>query len=328
MIRQLQSDELVEKFARSKAEEALLLYPFSFQRAHFVFEQNGRIVGRISANQSLRDSNIGYVGMFSCDLENQESVKIASDLFDSACRWLKSIGVKKVYGPVDYSTLFSYRFELNRPSSLIDAPLFFWEPTQPPEYVGFIRAAGFEIAQEYHSRAYAEASRVLPISQKRYDEALKNGFSFRSFSSGKDILKELETLSRINARAFDDGFLTEPFDEGAYRSLLVPQYLDVISDYSFFILNPEGHEIGYFFLFEEQGYLIWKTLAIIPEYQGMGLAGLGIHHALQMAQSRGLNQVVSAMIRKGAPSEALLERARDLMIWEHRYAVFHKVIST
>jgi GNAT superfamily N-acetyltransferase len=110
--------------------------------------------------------------------------------------------------------------------------------------------------------------------------------------------------------------------------LIAPQYFSRLSEYTFFILNPAGEEIGYFFLFVENGYLVWKTVAILPEYQGAGLASFGIHHALQLALRNGVDKLLAALIRNGAPSEVLLNRAKSLQLWEHRYAVFEKSIKS
>ena len=67
-------------------------------------------------------------------------------------------------------------------------------------------------------------------------------------------------------------------------------------------------------------------MAILPEYQKAGLASFGIHHSLMLAEKYGIQKVIAALIRNGAPSEVLLKRAESFLIWEHRYAVFEKSI--
>ena len=326
MIRELSLEQAVIEFALSESEKKLIGFPFAFERTHFVFEINGKVSGRISANLSGSDSTRGYIGMFECDPDQADATAVAGALIAAAESWLKKRGVTRVYGPVNYSTMFSYRFEM--PRSVPDqAPSFFWEPVQPAVYVDWFQRCGYGVADEYFSRAFEKLHLILPKSQQRYDDALKMGFSTRVLDFSKNPEHEFAMLSRINAGSFSESFLAEPFDAKAYRSLIVPGFMNVLSEFSFFILNPQGEEVGYYFLFPENGYLIWKTIAILPEYQKAGLAGFGIHHSLMLAEKHGVEKVVAALIRKGAPSEVLLKRGETFQIWEHRYAVFEKILQ-
>ncbi len=325
MIRELNLAESLKYFAKNESEIHFLSFPFQFQRAHWIAEENGKIFGRISANLSIRDSARGYIGMFECDPSHAQASKTTASLIAAAEKWLQERGVKKIYGPVNYSTMFAYRFELPRKSHE-PVPSFFWEPTQPAEYLNWFFDAGYSVADEYFSRAFENLHLIVPKSQHRYDEALKLGFKTRVLDFSNDPEHELKMLTKINAGSFEESFLAEPFDENAYRSLVAPQFFKVLSEFSFFILNPKGEEIGYFFLFPENGYLVWKTIAILPEYQKAGLAGFGIHHSLLLAEKHGIEKVLTALIRKGAPSEVLLKRAESFLMWEHRYAVLGKTI--
>jgi GNAT superfamily N-acetyltransferase len=327
MILEVSIEDACLKFAKNESEKRLIAFPFKFKRTHFVCEIEGRAVGRISANLSERDPRRGYVGMFEMDLSLKDSERHAKALIQAAEQWLLTMGVEEVYGPVNYSTLFQYRFELPRSVSGSNEPVFFWEPSQPPEYLNWFLGAHFELADEYHSRAFAELHQILPKSEGRFQAALASGFSTRVIDMKGTPERELRALAKINRGSFEESFLAEPFDEKAYVALIVPQFNTYLSEFSFFILNPAGEEIGYFFLFPEHDYLVWKTLAILPEYQGAGLASFGIHHALSLAQKHNISKVVSALIRKGAGSEQLLKRGEEYLIWEHRYGVFKKRIN-
>ena len=326
MIRELTLVEAVALFARNESEKEFISFPFTFERTHFVFMTGERISGRISANLSLRDSGRGYIGMFECDASSPHASTIAGELIAVTEKWLKDRGVKNAYGPVNYSTMYQYRFELPRDAG-DQTPSFFWEPAQPAVYVDWFESAGYSVADRYFSKAFENLHLIVPKSQQRYDDALKMGFSTRVLDFSKDPQHELAMLSKINAGSFEESFLAEPFDEKAYRTLVAPRFFDVLSEFSFFILNPKGEEIGYYFLFPENGYLVWKTIAILPEYQKAGLAGFGIHHSLLLAEKHGIKKVVAALIRNGAPSEVLLKRGEQFQIWEHRYAVYGKTFN-
>ncbi len=328
-IRELDHQESVEVFPHNEGERELIAYPFDFDRAHFIALEDGRRIGRISANTSKRDPGRGYFGFFHVEetgLSESEDA-CARALLSYAESWLRGKGASHIVGPVNYSTLFDYRIRLDPEEGDSGKEPFFWEPSGSPRSRVWFEREGYQVFEEYHSCAYRNVERVLPVSEKRYEEAIRSGFSTRPIRFTGGNSPDLEILFRINSRAFQDSFLAEPFDLDAYRTLNVPKYTKLLSDFSFFILNPEGREVGYFFLFPDRESLVWKTLALFPEYQKAGLAGFGIHHALKLALDRGISSVVSALIRRGAPSEALLSRAAPLKAWERRYGVFRKTLG-
>ncbi len=318
-------DSLVKTFARTEGERAALTYPFEFKRNHFLALLQGTVVGRISANLSASDPKRGYFGFFdvNCgsDVLNRECAK---GLLASAELWLSSQGADHVVGPVNYSTLFEYRLRLDEGNDPEASPVFSWEPPRRKGFIAWLQGSGYELLEEYHSRAFRDPRLVLPFSQRRYDEALASGFKTRPIEFSGAESPDLRALFRINSSSFQESFLSEPFDFRAYTTLNIPKHSSLLSEFSFFILNPRGQEVGYFFTFPDQGYLVCKTIAVLPEYQKAGLASFGIHHAISLANEKGINRVVSALIRRGAPSESLLSKAESLMIWEHRYGVFSK----
>ncbi len=326
MIHSLSLKEAEVRFARTEFEKKMLAYSFSFERAHFVDEENGKVLGRISANLSLKDPTRGYVGFFEFDLTLPDSKARAKKLIETAENWLRQKGVKTAYGPVNYTTLFPYRFELPRDENAKNTPVFSWEPTQPDAYVSFFTDEGYSVADEYFSKAF-DNGKVFEQSENRFKAAESAGFKTRPMDIKANLNRELQALAKINGASFQESFLSEPFDPQMYFALGAPQFFDKVSDFSFFLLNPAGEEIGYFFLFEDQGYLVWKTLAILPEYQKAGLSAFGMYNALLLARQKGVSKTITALIRRGAPSEVLLARGKDLLLWEHRYAVFQKPLA-
>lgn len=314
----------LDRFGRDEWEKRVLRFPFAFEREHFLAHEGDRIIGRIAANRSERDPSRGYVGFLRVEETADRRKAVVHALLDQAESWLTARGVSKCYGPVNYHTMFDYRLRLPDRPGVPEAPSFFWEPSQPPEQVAWFEEVGYVLHEEYHSRAYRNLDSILPKSSKRYQEALDAGFSTRPIDLITDPGKTLAALVRVNSGSFAESVLSEPFDSAAYRALVAPKFTGLLSEFSFFILNPAGEEIGYFFLFQESGVLVWKTLAILPEYQGAGLAAFGIHHALLLAEKHGIKEVVAALIRKGAQSEHLLKRGEEFLVWEHRYGVFVK----
>jgi GNAT superfamily N-acetyltransferase len=321
--RHLELDEACRVFPMTPEERRIVEYPFPFARTHIIATVRGRIVGRIAANLSVCDSTRGYLGFFRVDPDlGPEGMMCARMLIGRAEAWLARNGANHGIAPVNYSTLFEYRYRLDPP--VPGEPCFSWEPPYSPDHVQWFEQSGYGKLEDYLSRSFRDLSLALPFSDRSHQEAVRMGFSTRPIFEEGSMEQDLQSLFRINAASFQETFLSEPFDFAAYVSLNVPRHQNRLSEFSFFLVNPEGKEIGYFFLFADQGFLIWKTLAILPEYQKKGLAGFGIHHALTLAHERGITGVVAALVRRGAPSEQLLLRAEQLRTWEHRYAVFKK----
>jgi GNAT superfamily N-acetyltransferase len=302
-------------------QQELIQYPFSFPKKHW-----NRDGGTIGACVSPSDPTRGYIGFY--QPLNEANGK---QLLASAVQWLQEQGVQKIYGPIDYSTWFDYRFLI----STTGGPEFSFEPGRSSlDYAKQWTDFGFTLCEEYHSRAYDGIHTALPKTQSSFEKFYQLGYRTRSMDMAMHRDREILAITQINQLSFDRAFLSEPLDAEAYRKLYVPRFEGLLSDsngnendsLSFFILDPTGKEIGYFFLFQDAGdqdkpYLIWKTLAIMQLHQGQGLATFGIHHALQIAKKRNLDSMVAALIRKGAPSEILLNKIYDLK-WEHRYGVF------
>ena len=101
--------------------------------------------------------------------------------------------------------------------------------------------------------------------------------------------------------------------------------MNSISEFCFFILNPEGKEVGYFFLFEEHGHFIWKTVAVSTAFQSLGLGTFGMHQGLKSGKEKNIDHYVAALVKKGAPSEGLTSKP-SAYEWVHEYKVFKKEI--
>ena len=301
----------------------LIQHEFPFTREHWLVFDHDRVVGRIAANVSTTNPNQGYLGFYECDLSHPEFKLIHEFLISTAEQWLKKNNVLKIFGPIDYSTWFSYRFQIN---AVTDTPTFAWEPSQPEEYVDLWSKSGFQVYETYASLCSNHIPSGIKMTQKHYETCLAQGFHFRPFLKGEAFHAELSLISMINQSSFKDAALYEPITAEAYQEFYVSQFSHYLSDFCFFILNKEGKEVGYFFLYEDQKHFIWKTVAVVSEYQKLGLGHFGMHHGIQLALNNGIDHFVAALVKKGAPSETLTRKPAEYL-WEHQYALFFKDIG-
>lgn len=115
------------------------------EAAHFLLEENGRDVGRISAlvnrgHNEFHGEKTGFFGYFECE----DRPEAAKTLFDAAHAWARERGMNRIRGPVNPS--------MNDPCGLLvegfdSAPLVLMT-YNPKYYVGLVQGQGYEKAMD------------------------------------------------------------------------------------------------------------------------------------------------------------------------------------
>lgn len=299
---------------------SLLNREFAFKREHWIAMDRGHAVGRVSANLSQTDPSRGYVGFFETDLKRPDALEVGRKLTDTACAWLKAAGVRTAYGPVNYSTWFTYRFRTDRNYG----PRFVWEPNSPPEYASIWEALGFKPAANYTSRAYRDIDRLLELTKKAYDRACAAGYRTRPFDLAGNFAGELGVIEAITKASFTEAFLIEPITPETYRELYVEPLRKLASKYCFFVLDPSGKEVGYGFNLLDQDHLIWKTLAIHPSEHGKGLSTFFMHASCLQARADGIPRAVAALVKEEGASDFTVQKLAPHLDWIHEFSVYSR----
>ena len=281
----------------------------------------GKTVGRLSANFSPVYPGVGYIGFFeAADLSTTKA------LLNSAWDWFrnKSNGsALKIYGPVNFNTWLPYRFRVGQEED--PTPSFSFEPVNPPEYPLWFQELGFRPVETYHSSASAGVDGIVESTKKSYEKALQNGFSFRQMAADGFLERAVPKIHEISQVVFQDNFLFEPIPYSFFHSLYVPIAKKADLSLSYFALDPQGKEVGFFFNFIESGSFVMKTAALLPESRGAGVSNAMLYLAAKDAQTRGVRQSIVALVRDGIQSESYTRK--QVETWKHRYALFLKEFS-
>ncbi|NKB24900.1 MAG: N-acetyltransferase [Kiritimatiellae bacterium] len=146
----------------------------------FIAIKQGDVVGRIAAIKFIRHLEIyqddtGFFGFFECIDHRQ----VAQSLFEAAAEWLKSQGLTRMRGPIN--------FTMNHQCGLLVQGFHLMPglmmPYNPPYYENLITSFGFEKAQDLfaytidkytvHLTLLAKISRAtrkkLPITLRQFD---------------------------------------------------------------------------------------------------------------------------------------------------------------
>jgi GNAT superfamily N-acetyltransferase len=258
------------------------------------------------------------VGFFEVDPRFES---VASDLLDAASEWLSSRGCARAVGPLALNTWFPYRFRVDSESE----HHFPWEPINPPAYPGLFARAGFTEVQGYHSVATAGLAAYAEKTRPAYEKAAASGFTFRPFDGAKLMEREVPLLHEISLKGFADNYLYEPIPLAAFRELYVPIANKMDFSYAFFVLSPEGKEVGFFFGFLQEDAVVLKSVTVLPEYRGFGLSNALSHLIAKRGVEHGATKYISALVRSGAQSESYGKKGETL--WVHRYALYEKPLS-
>lgn len=282
----------------------------------WVAYESGVPVGRVGANRVISTPGMGAIGFFEVDGERPD---VAKALFAAAEGWLRSQGLSQAVGPMNLNTWFPYRLRVDS-----SPETFAWEPNNPASYPTWWEAAGYVPVEQYHTigsgglAAYAEKTKPV------YDEALKSGFTFRSFDGPNFLEREIPVLYELSMRGFRSNFLFEPITLQQFRELYVPIAKKMDFSCAFYSVSPEGREVGFLFAFPESSYLVLKSATVVDEYRGKGLSTALTYLAAKAGVERGLGNFISALVRTGNRSESYAKKGQHL--WEHRYALYQKKI--
>ncbi len=283
----------------------------------WIATKEGRAAGCIGANLSRSYHDVGYVGFFEVNPGDRAASFVAGSLLASAEEWLTRRGVHTIIGPVNVCTWFQYRFR-RRTSDPHD---FAWEPTNPPEYIDLLKENGYMEHEWYYTDGLDGLSAVVDQTHSAFERALELGFSFRQFRNDENDLRHLYEISALSFRE-NYFFETIPFE--SFRALYVPVSRKNDLSLSHFVVSPDGKEVGYFFCFEDNGYVVYKSVAVLPKMRGLGLSNALVHVVGTRGLERGLRMLITALVRKGAQSESYAKKAQKL--WRHDYVLFRKEI--
>lgn len=275
---------------------------------------------RIGANVSLTNPDVGFIGFFETDTSTKEALAIGKGLLHEAEAFLKSKGVKTVYGPLNYNTWFPYRFGLPKDDELT----FSWEPFQPKEYPQVWMEGGFTVCESYQSVGLGDLQGYAEKCRPAYERAVQEGYSFRPVDADRLESHEIPALYEISMEGFRDNFLFEPLDPQGFAGIYVPAMKKADLSYSFFVLDKNGKEVGFFYGFVDQGYLVLKTVAVRNEARGKGLSNALTYLQATAALAKGHSKMITALVKTGAQSESYKKKATPL--WTHDYVLLKKEI--
>jgi predicted N-acetyltransferase YhbS len=242
-------------------------------------------------------------------------------LLKGAVGHLRSVGYRRMVGPMNGNTWRNYRFVIE---STGRGP-FLLEPRNPADYPDWWRAAGFSEFSRYSSSAISlDGEPTVPPALKQ--RLLRSGVVIRPLDPAR-YDEELSAIHDVCLRSFASNFLYTPLEKepflDAYRRVKARVDPDFVR-----VAERDGIACGFVFAiadFEaaargEKPALIIKTLAVDPESRCAGLGSLLVDEVQMAGYAKGFDTAIHALQYDGNTVLRITARHHGEVI--RRYALF------
>lgn len=283
----------------------------------FVSVWKGKPHARVTAIINSEISGDGDVGMLGYFEALEEAPEQTQKLLRTALEWLHKQGVIRVLAPMNFNTWHKYR--LVDPSD--KRPPFLLEPFNPDYYQKILLKAGFAVHKSYYSAQFA-----LTPDDKRSPDPLKQlpeGITHRSLDL-KHFEQDVRSIYDISVKSFGGNpeFMSVEWDE--FWEIYKPAERITDPDFVHFLMDETGRDIAFAFAYRDiqtvlskmQGQpswlqpityllgrkksrtLVYKSLGILPEFQGARLGSILSALIHENAHSMGIKEIIHALMEE------------------------------
>lgn len=206
----------------------------------FLVRQHGDVVGRIAAARYERhleayNDDTGFFGFFEC-VNDQE---VADALFDGAADWLKSRGLRRMRGPMN--------FTINDECGLLvdgfDTPHVVMLTHNPSCYPQLVEGHGFQKAQDLYAYRIERPETVphrLERAMKLIEE--RHGITVRGVDMS-NFDEDVERVHTIHSQAWSENWGAVPLTKAEFKRI-AKELKFVLDPDLIFIVEAEGDPVG------------------------------------------------------------------------------------
>ena len=258
---------------------------------------------------------LGLIGHFAA-----RDFAAARELLAAAGEALRARDCTLVVGPIDGNTWNRYRLVTERG----DAPAFFLEPDNPPEWPEYFMELSFAPMAEYFSTIIND----LTVRHPRFEEMAARWQHVTIRAANRDcFVEELRRIYSVAAVAFQNNFLYTPICEAEFIAQYEP-LLRFLQPELILMAEHEGRPVGFLFalpdLLQAQraapiDTFIVKTVAVLPEYAGLG--SLLVARSHEVGARLGFRRAIHALMHEDNKSRRISQHYSQPL---RRYALLAK----
>jgi GNAT superfamily N-acetyltransferase len=262
---------------------------------------NGSNEGRLIAFRFEDRPDVGYIGWYECDSDNQ----LATAILQEAIDWIRSVGAEGISGPMNGSSWGAFRF-----NTVSDKPLFVTEPHQPLYYIDQWKAAGFQEGVKYETHLVPKTiSRPMPWWQVKLFALWRR---IRVIKWPKNLIEDELRMKELHAffhECFGENPLYRPVTFEQYKSITIK--LEELIDFenSYLAVDPRGKPVSVLVSYKDVYHdlykkgvltdpahdtftLYMKTIATAKAWRGKHISRVLVNFGLVQAYKNGYDEVV------------------------------------
>lgn len=251
--------------------------------------------------------------------QNLENIR---DLISQFETWAKAQGASEVFGPIDGSTLGSYRFRIDH----FEETPFWGEPANSSEEVALIQSLGYEIAEKYYSYVCHDLTKLMTLTaelEKKIPAAMTADLVFNKIDLTKwSELEERLCLAANKIFAKNFGFTQISVEQ--FRQVYQPSVRSLIcTETSILVENQKKEVIGACLNFKNPNNpseILIKTVGVVEEYRRMGFVFFEMIKRLLISNHSYKSAILCLMREGNVPSLFLKDFADEV----RQYALFRK----
>lgn len=248
-----------------------------------------------------------------------ENIREASlELLEVAIQMAIEQGQQTLIAPIDGDTWHSYRTIIESSS----APKYFLEPASPLS-AEVLKEAGFALTAQYSSSlidlTYSKAAIEATIA--KHAAKIEKLFLVRQFNKA-NFEGELREIYELSLKSFKNNFLYQAISFEDFVELYRPLVNLIKSELVWLAFN-QGKLVGMLFALPDilnREQIILKTVAVDPDYTGLGIASYLLARVQKEALNLGYTCAVQALYKAENKSALLTAGLRTKVI--RRYGLF------
>ena len=267
--------------------------------------------------------HIGAIGELKID-----GNEVGLELLNRCEEIFREKGISKIVAPMNGNTWKQYR-TIKQTS---DEPPFLMENVSPIEFNEIFETAGYYETGTYTSTKGKIENYYNDEVLDEIDRIIQNeGITIRTLDKNNGV-EDLRKIYNVSVESFARNPFYTPIDEIDYLEQYT-SYLDKVDEDFILLAEKDGKEIGFLFaipnLIEMQTMgkidsLILKTIAVLPEYENLGLGNAMTRIIARKAIDKGYKNWIFAFMYKDNTSQKLAQRNGTHTIRE--YALYGKDI--
>ena len=287
------------------------------------FIEKGSATCYYSNTPEVDGKHIGAIGELKID-----GNEVGIELLNRCEEIFREKGISKIVAPMNGNTWKQYR-TIKQTS---EEPPFLMENVSPIEFNEIFETAGYYETGTYTSTKGKIENYYNDEVLDEIDRIIQNeGITIRTLDKNNGV-EDLRKIYNVSVESFARNPFYTPIDEIDYLEQYT-SYLDKVDEDFILLAEKDGKEIGFLFaipnLIEMQTMgkidsLILKTIAVLPEYENLGLGNAMTRIIARKAIDKGYKNWIFAFMYKDNTSQKLAQRNGTHTIRE--YALYGKDI--